>query len=186
MYLFHITSINSLKQILIDGELKSSSLTGKINQGYGLYKPSEQEHVFFSAIDEPGIKEIVGDVILFFDYKMLYKRSYYISTVHSPYPQYVGKWNNGKDYKLKYPQYYRYTKSVLKKLYKNALSKLDGDAFEIFQQIAIKNKCDLTHLRYIKFQYGKPTKPILKLLKEQYPNVIKDFSPGRLSPSSQI
>lgn len=44
-----------------------------------------------------------------------------MSTVHSPYPNYLGTWNKGKDYKKKYKQYYKFTNKVLKKLFRNSI-----------------------------------------------------------------
>jgi hypothetical protein len=86
-------------------------------------------------------------VILFFDYNILYNRTYYIAMMHSAEPDELVKWNKGKDYKLKYPQYYKNTKKVLFKLYKNTISKLpNGRAFQVFQQVAIKNKTNLNKL----------------------------------------
>lgn len=97
MYLIHNTNICFLKSILIENKLKASYLTGNINEGDGCYESKNQKFVFFSVIDEYDSKyEIYGDVILYFDSKILWNRSYYISTVHSAFPYILGKWNKGK------------------------------------------------------------------------------------------
>ena len=177
MYLFHVTEMKFLKSILKENKLKSSNLTGNINEGSGLYKSNDQKYVFFSVINKLESKyKIYGDVVLFFDNKILWNRSYYVSTVHSPYPNYLGTWNKGKDYKKKYKQYYKFTNKVLKKLFRNSISKLpNSDGFQIFQQVAIKNKCDLKHLKKNKVFKKKPTNVIRELIKNKYPDVILEF-----------
>jgi len=46
MYLFHNTTLRSLKQILIDGKLKASYLTGKRNEGHSIYESRDQKIYF--------------------------------------------------------------------------------------------------------------------------------------------
>ena len=174
MYLFHVTDIHSLKKILIDNALKSASITGNINEGSSIYDHIDQDFVFFSVTDEiHNERQIYGDVILFFDYELLYNRSYYVSTIHSSTPDKLSKWNDGKHkhYKLKYNQYHKYTKKVLEKLYNNSISMLPkGSSFQIFQQVAIKNKCNLDKLVYIKFQKQVPT-ALIKTIKDKHPDI---------------
>jgi hypothetical protein len=47
MYLFHNTNIESLKLILQDGEIKSSKLTGNLNEGVSIYETNN--YVYFST-----------------------------------------------------------------------------------------------------------------------------------------
>lgn len=169
MYLFHVTVIKYLKSILSDGKLKSASQTGNIEQGSGIYEPSRQKFVFFNVVDKIG-KNMIGPVKLYFDYHLLDNRTYYVSTTHSDFPDQVAEWNKGKDYKLKYPQYYKRTKNVLEKLYKNSISRSE-DFFYVFQQIAVKNEVNLKYLKCIEFQNITPPKSILQILKNNYPDV---------------
>ena len=170
MYLFHITNHKYLKSILTDGMLKSSYLTGNLNQGDGIYK--HIKFVFFSVIDDYESKQqIYGDVVLYFDYKMLWNRTFFVSTYHSDTPVRLCKGEQVK----KYNQYYKYTKRVLTKLFQYSISK-SSKVFWVFQQVAIKNQCNLKNLKMIRFQQYKPTKVIVKLIKNKYPDVIIDFT----------
>ena len=101
MYLFHnARDEKTLLKIIKDEKLKAGYLTGNINEGDGIYLPEDQKFVFFSAIDKLNSKlDISGSITLFFDYKLLYNRAYYISTCHSAYPDELSTWNNEKDYK---------------------------------------------------------------------------------------
>jgi len=77
-----------------------------------------KKFIFFSIVDKYKSKyRIYADVVLYFNCKLLWNRSYYVSTVHSAYPDILGKWNKGKDYKKKYKQYYKSTNTVLHKLF---------------------------------------------------------------------
>lgn len=184
MYLFHMTNINSLKNILMDGELKSASLTENLDWGDGLYEAKNKKFVFFSVVDkiEKDLAGMIG-VVLYFDYNLLYNRTYYISTVWSSTPNELGKLNTngGKEYKLKYPQYYKKTKNVLKKLYDKSVLK-NSKSFFIFQQVAIKNKVNLKYLKCIEFgSKVKPSNIILKILKKEYPDVEIRYSKSKIS-----
>lgn len=171
MYLFHVTRSKHLKNIISDGKLKSSNMTGIIDQGTGLY--DKNKYVYFSCIDNLYSKlPIYGEVALFFDSKLLYNRNFFVSTVHSPFPEINTTWNKKKDYKKIYKKYYKRTNTVLEKLFKNAVNKLNGEAFQIFQQIAIRNACDLKYLRMIKFINKKPSKKMISIIKKKYPDVI--------------
>jgi len=177
MRLIHNTELSSLESIVREKRLTASYLNGNLNEGYGIYKSVDQKFVFFSVIDQYESKyKVSGDVVLYFDPKLLWNRSYYISTLHNPSPDILEKWNEGRDYKKKYKQYYKYTNKVLTKLFKNSISKLpNGEAFQVFQQIAIKNKCDLKYLNKIKFMYQKPSKTLIKLIKNVSPEIKIEF-----------
>ena len=75
--------------------------------------------------------------------------------------------------KKKYKQYYKKTKDVLTKLFKNAILR-HREAFQIFQQIAIKKQCNLNNLLQITF-YKKPSDKVIKIIKDKYPDVIIKF-----------
>ena len=169
MYLFHnVCDKKTLLKIIKDEKLKAGYLTGNINEGDGIYLPEDQKFVFFSSIDNLNSKlEISSSITLFFDYKLLYNKAYYVSTCHSAYPDELSTWNNGKDYKK--------TKDVLTKLFKNSISKLPkGRAFQVFQQIAIKKQCNLNNLVQITFN-KKPSDKVIKIIKNKYPDVIIKF-----------
>ena len=181
MYLFHSTNISSLKSIIKDGFLQSYSLLKKLNKipkdtlGSGLY--TENNFVYFSCVDKLFDENILGNVILYFNSKLLYNRSFYVSTVWSQYPNYLGEWNvkdkNGKkikQYKRKYNRYYSKYNTVLKKLYNNSIS-VYPKSFEIFQQVAIKNKVSLTELVSIELRKDLATDKILNFIYKYYPNI---------------
>ncbi len=178
MYLTHNTDLKSLKLILIDDLIKASYLTNILNEGTGIYASKNQHYIFFSVIDEFQSKyKIYSNIILYFDPEMLWNRTYYISNFHSPNPHILDECTNGKQYKKKYKQYYKNTKSVLVKLFDYSISILPGGkAFQSFQQIALKKQTNLKYLKIIKFNNKiKPTKVIIKLIKDKYPDVILDF-----------
>ena len=152
MYLFHnVRDEKTLLKIIKDEKLKAGYLTGNINEGDGIYLPENQKFVFFSSIDKLNSKlDISSSITLFFDYKLLYNRSYYVSTYHNAYPNELLTENNGDDYSKKYKQYYKKTKDVLTKLFKNSILR-HREAFQIFQQIAIKKQCNLNNLVQITF-----------------------------------
>lgn len=95
MYLFHNTNISSLKLIIKYGFLKSYSILKKLNKvpkdtlGSGLY--TENNFVYFSCVDKLFDENMHGNVILYFNSKLLYNRSFYVSNIWSPYPNYI--WN---------------------------------------------------------------------------------------------
>lgn len=107
----------------------------------------------------------------------MWNRKYYVGSSHSNVPDSLGEWTykkNGKLYKRfkrVYPQYYKYTKRILKHLFKRSISLLpNGQGFQVFQQIAVKKECNLKHLKAIEFRY-KVSNKILKTIKDLYPNV---------------
>jgi len=67
---------------------------------------------------------------------------------------------------------YKNYNNVLRKLYKQSISLLEnGKAFQVFQQIAIRNKINLDELVAIEF-HDKPSKTILNYLNKYLPDVI--------------
>ena len=180
MLLFHNTNLKSLKLILEDNQLKASYLTGNTDEGEGIYESKDQKFIYFSVIDDLKSKyTIFSDVTLYFDPKMLWNRTYYVSNLHSGDPHVLGEWINNKgdkQYKKKYKQYYKNTKSILAKLFKYSISVLPGGrAFQIFQQIALKKQISLKYLKAIKFNKSKPSQSLLKLLSKEYPDVILEY-----------
>ncbi len=180
MYLLHNTNISSLKLILKDGFLKSYSLLKKSNKiskdtlGTGLYK--ENDFLYFSCVDKLFDDNIIGNVILYFNSKLLYNRSFYVSTVWSPYPNYLGEWNvkdkNGKiikEYKRKYVRYYPKYNFVLQKLYQYSISVHKN--FQYFQQVAIRNKVNLKELVAIEFTEGFENDKIINYISKYYPSI---------------
>jgi hypothetical protein len=179
MYLFHITNIESLKSILKSNYIKSYSLlknsnkTPKTGQGLGLY--IENNFVFFSCCDKLFDNKILGHVILYFNSKLLYNRNFYVSTVWSPYPDYIGEWYSGKknnkkkEYKRKYNRYYSKYNSVLKKLYNHSKKKLKY--YQYFNQIAVKNKVNLKELIAIEITESFQNDNILNYISKNYPNI---------------
>jgi hypothetical protein len=180
MYLLHNTNISSLKLILKDGFLKSYSLLKKSNKvpkdtlGTGLYK--ENDFLYFSCVDKLFDDNIIGHVILYFNSKLLYNRSFYVSTVWSPYPNYLGEWNvkdkNGKiikQYKRKYNRYYPKYNFVLQKLYQYSLTVSRN--FQFFQQVAIRNKVNLKELVAIEFTEGFENDKIINYISKYYPSI---------------
>jgi len=75
---------------------------------------------FFSVIDDLKSKyTIFSDVTLYFDPNMLWNRTYYIAYSHTSKPHKLTERKNSKKYK----QYYKYTNTVLNKLFNYAISK---------------------------------------------------------------
>jgi hypothetical protein len=175
MYLFHNTTLKSLKLILEDGNLKSSKLTNntKGGQGFGIYDTNP--FVYFSTTDILFDNRVCSMITLYFDSKLLYNRNFYISTVHSDNPTDLAEWKSdlkNLEYKRKYKKNYKYYDKILLNLYKNSTDKLPkGKSFQIFQQIAINNKVNLNDLVAIQFNFQEPTKSILKFINRNYPNI---------------
>lgn len=157
MYLIHLTSLKNLKNIIKDNELKAPYLTGLINQGNGVYNPSNQKYIFFSCIDNLERDFSNYEVILYFDIKLLYNRTFYINNFrHNPTPE---KGNT------KYPQYYKKTDKILKKVFNKSLKASEKD-FYVFHQISIKNKINLKYLKAIKFK--NKSYNLVNKLKDKY------------------
>jgi hypothetical protein len=158
MYLIHNTDITSLKSILKDECLKSLSLQRKTNknaqlgEGYGIY--TENNFVYFSCTNK------------------LFDKSFYIANLHSSTPQRLVTDTN-KTNKKKYNKNYTKYNSVLTKLYNYSISQLKhGEAFQVFQQIAVRNKVNLDELVAIQF-YNKSfaTESIIKYITKFYPTI---------------
>ena len=90
MYIFHNTNITQLNSILKDGYLKSYSLIKKKpknGEGYGLY--TKNNFVYFSCTDKLFDKNIISFVTMYFNSKLLFNKSFYVSTQHSTKPNYL-------------------------------------------------------------------------------------------------
>lgn len=157
MLLIHSTPISNLKKILKDGLLKSSQLSKRVNQGEGIYDRSPL--VYFSTVDSIDSEHLhrltkdLTEVLLCFDSQLLYNRVYYTSSRHNGRPDLdLKEMKVSKDqtyHNREYPQYYPDTQHILKKLFTSSLKGLGGMFFQIFQQVAIRNKCNLKYLKYI-------------------------------------
>ena len=151
--------------ILKDGLLKAPYLTNILNEGDGIYDTKDQKFIYFSVIDDLNSKyKIYSDITLYFDTKILWNRTFFIAPYHSGNPDKLNK------DKKKYKQYYKNTNSVLSKLFNNSISK--NKVFQPFQQIAIKKQVNLKYLKAIKFNKFKPSKELIKLLTDKFPNII--------------
>ena len=151
--------------ILKDGLIKALYLTNILNEGDGIYDTKDQKFIYFSVIDDLNSKyKIYSDITLYFDTKILWNRSFFIAPYHSGNPDKLNK------DKKKYKQYYKNTNSVLNKLFNNSISK--NKVFQSFQQIAIKKQVNLKYLQAIKFNKSKPSKELIKLLTNEFPNIV--------------
>jgi hypothetical protein len=179
MYLIHNTTSNSLKNILKDGYLKSYSLlkkedpTAMTNEGDGMY--TENNFVFFSCVDKLFNYEINRRIILYFNSKLLFNRTFYVAHHNTPKPD---RLEDGKQlYQRKYNRYYEKYNDVLKKLFNYSIN-LQGvtsffpDAFLAHQQIALSNKVNLKELVGIEFRdKNDATSEVVQYIKKYYPNV---------------
>jgi len=183
MYLIHNTDITSLKSILKDKCLKSLSLQKKTNKnaqpnyGDGVY--TENNFVYFGCtnklFDNKVLENIATGITLYFNSKLLFNKSFYVANLWSAVPQRLATWkSDGIKYKKKYNKNYTKYNSVLIKLYNYSISVLKkGEAFQVFQQIAVRNKVNLDELVAIQF-YNKScaTESIIKYITKFYPNII--------------
>jgi hypothetical protein len=173
MYLIHNTDLESLKNILKDGYLKSLSLLKKegynamANEGDGIY--TENNFVFFSCVDKLYKYKINSSIILYFNSKLLFNRTFYVANHHTPTPD---KLEEGKQlYQRKYNRYYEKYNDVLQKLFNYSIN-LSPDAFQVFQQIALSNKVNLKELIGIEFRDKNDATPdIIQYINKYYPNV---------------
>ena len=184
MFLVHNTDISALKSILKDGCLKSYSLLKKSNktpmfgESGGLY--TENNFVYFSCVDKLFDKRIYSKITLYFDSKLLFNKSFYVANLHTPTPNKLYEWwykdekgNKIKMYKRKYNKNYTKYNTVLQKLYEFSISALPrGRAFQVFQQIAIRNKVNLDNLVAIKFKENIVSDNVINYIKKYYPNII--------------
>lgn len=151
--------------ILKDGLLKAPYLTNILNEGDGIYDTKDQKFIYFSVIDDLNSKyKIYSDITLYFDTKILWNRTFFIAPYHSGNPDKLNK------DKKKYKQYYKNTNLVLNKLFNNSI--LKNKVFQPFQQIALKKQINLKYLQAIKFNKSKPSKELIKLLTNEFPNII--------------
>ena len=183
MYLVHETNLESLELILKENKLKAGCLTNCSNIGTSIYPAKKQKFVFFNVTDKLDSKyneQLRGNVTLFFNYKLLWNRTYYISDHWTASPDEL-KTNNNKQ---KYNQYYKSTKKVLRKLFKDSVDMYNGKGFTAFQQVAILKQCDLKYLEKIKFNNYKPSDKIIKLLQKKYPRVILEVTEKKPPPES--
>ena len=190
MYLLHTTNISALKTILKDKYLKSYSLLEKKpteGEGGDLY--TKNNFVFFSCTKNLIDKNIFAHIILYFDSKLLLNKSFYVSTMWTHTPQYLGEWlvkdDNGKKYKMynrKYNKNYKKYNTVLNKLYDFSVSQLNGNYFNRFQQVAVRNKVNLNKLVAIEFKDKKfATDKIINYITKYYPNVIIKITKNNLN-----
>jgi len=176
MYLFHNTSISALKSILKDGYLKSYSLLDKPpknSEGSGLY--TENKFVYFSVTDKLLDKKIHSMITMYFNSKLLFNKSFYVATLHSSTPNKLCEWkvDKNKMYKRKYNKYYTRYNTILKKLYDYSISVLNGYSFQIFQQVAVRNKVNLDELVAIEINdKSLVTNKLIDYITKNYPNVM--------------
>lgn len=176
MYLVHETLLDNLYLILKNGELLSNYLSGRINNGDGVYQKANK-FVYFSLERKLFTDTTFGLYKLYFNPELLYNRDFYLSTVQSPYPDHTSKWKNGDDneIKIKHKRYTTNISEILKKLYY-----YNNHVF--YQgQIAIKNKLNiekyLVAVEFIEYgnvseKYIKSKIKIINLVKKKYPSVI--------------
>jgi hypothetical protein len=173
MYLAHITELKYIKNILEDGELKSNKLTNNIESGEGIYN-THNNFVYFITTEKLFDKKILGSVILYLNSDLIYNRTFYVSTTWSNTPDHISEWYSNKrfQYKRKYSRYYDKYNQILSKLYNYSINVLpNSNSFQVFQQVAIKNKVNITDkLIGIQFQ-SKPSNKLIQYIHTNYPDV---------------
>ena len=131
--------------ILDDKYLKSYELLlkeKKIVEGQGTSIYSTNKFVFFSCVDKLFKKQIYGQVILYFNSKLLYDNTFYIANHHTTQPTYLCELDNIYNRKIK--KHSKNYNNILYDLFIESYNILPyGKAFYVFQQIAIKNKVSL-------------------------------------------
>lgn len=189
MYLVHETTMDNLLLLLKDGEIKSNQLTGKINNGDGVYdKPNK--FVYFAFERFLFANTTFGRYKLYFSSDLLYNRDFYLSTVQSPSPDVEQMWMNGnhKELKIKYKRYTNNINKILDKFY------YFNDHGFAYGQIAIKNKINI-HKYLVAIQFvDSPTikfiqqkNKIINIVKKKYPNIlIKEIDLGDYKDSSEL
>ena len=148
-----------------DSELKSNKLTSNINEGDGQYKINN--YIFFGTSLTTFNKNIFSSCTLYFISDILYNRKFYLTTSHTPEPNKL--YERKKEYSREYPRYYTKINYVLKKLYEYSVKKYKK-VFQVFQQVAIKNKCNIKNF-LIAIQLKKPSDKILNYISIHYPKV---------------
>lgn len=175
MYLIHNTTLEYLKLILKDGELKSSKITGNINDGDGIYESNK--YVYFQTTNKLFDRNVIGQIILYIKSDFLYNRSFLISTVQSGKPDNLGEWDNDNDYKRKINRYSNDYNKILLDLYNHSISRKcvlqkSKCIFFQFHQIAILNRVNINKLLIgINFINIKPSESIIKYIKKYYPDI---------------
>ncbi len=115
---------------------------------------------------------------MYFNSKLLFDKSFYVSNLHSSTPNILSEWQTLytdetkiKMYKRKYNKNYSKYNLVLKKLYKHSINTYEK-YFQVFQQIAIRNKINLKELVSIEINRKYVSKNIINYITKNYPNVI--------------
>jgi hypothetical protein len=174
--LSHETKLKYLAKILEQNELKSSALSGSLNQGSGIYDKSNE--IYFRAVKN--IKDITrpeGNVILFFNSKILYNKPFWISTTNSADTDthtkstWNIKWKNDPQYSMKYKRHYKYVDKALKKLYLHSVSA--GHPMIIYNSVTVLNKINIKeHLVAIVLTPSVESKKEIleKYIKKHYPH----------------
>ncbi len=177
MFLFHATDLENLLNILNDTELKSNKLTKIVNYGDQLYDTNG--YVYFGTCPELFNKKISGSCVLYFNSDLLYNRKFYLCTHWTSHPNEIFENKPENKYGREYPRYFDKINVVLKKLYKNSTDKpVKASAFKVFQQVAIKNKCNIKNnlvaiciKKTNKFLSLKLINKIKKIINDKYLNV---------------
>jgi hypothetical protein len=181
MLIFHNTHPKYLESILKDGKLKSSEITGKndAGEGYGIY--TTNKFVYLSTCKKIFDIRILSDITLFFNSDILKQKKFYVSTFLTPTPDHTLKstTDDTKHYQKSYPKKYDKCDEILEELYKKSIKVMPkGKSFQVFQQIAIKDKIKFKdYLVGIDF-YSKPSNKLVKYINKNYPNVeinVKDM-----------
>lgn len=132
MYLIHGTTYDYIKEILKTNVLLSSKITGNLNEGSGIY--TSNPFVFMGTTPNMPDNKLFGEVFIYLDPSILYNRVFFINNEHVSDPEKSGK---------KYKRYNKNINKILNDTYKKSLKLPDRKAFQIFQQIAIKNKINI-------------------------------------------
>jgi len=176
MYLTHSTEIEFIFDILNSNQLKSSSKTGNLNQGDGIYAKSK--FVFLSLLNR--FKPIIGEITLYFNTNAIIDKDFYIANSHSGNPD---KLFSNKDYYKKYiktDKTHAYKLKVLEKLYKDSYIHKDKDKqyYWINNQVAVDYPIDLDYLETIQLNQTDLTRrhkdkylKLVKYIKKNLPNV---------------
>jgi hypothetical protein len=120
------------------------------NIGYQQY--SRSDYVYLNCCEEKFDNRIRGDVILYFDAKALYNREFYIDESYVTRPS------------KKINRYCERYEEIIRGLYERSIKVLGGRSFQVFQQIAVRDRLQLRHLVGIGLK--TPNKTIAKLAGE--------------------
>lgn len=165
MLLYHMTDIQSFKQILLDGKIKPSSKTKNRNQNpYDFFSP----YNFFNTIPQTQLKSFILDksVGIVFNQNILLDRVFYTNKNHS-----AGNTKTSKKYKINDKKeltkvlYALYTHSfrIVRKI------KMDTWILSAFQEVFTRLEPTLNDAVYIILS-PKESKTIKKI-KIMYPNI---------------